>query len=227
MCGPSKAMKELNRQVQNFAATTASEAQTIFGDASSIFNDLKTSLGNIVKGGPSQQGWSQAEINAVNSQIVDQAASSARNVKAATGNAVAAIGGGNAVTPSGLATAANLEANLSVEQEKSRQLNQAVVQNYETGRQNYFTAVGQEEQLPSVFNSSNDANRVAQGGYDQALKSQQQIDAASNWWQPLVMAGIGAGASFLTGGLSSLGSGTGKSFMSGATKNLASSFGGK
>ena len=225
MCGPSKALKNLNAQVQNFATTTASEASTIFGDASSIFNDLKTSLSKIVKGGPSQQGWSQAEINAVNSSIIDNAAVSARNIKAATGNAVSAIGGGNTVTPSGLATAVNLEANQGVEAEKSRQLNQAVVQNYETGRQNYFTAVGQEENLPSVFNSSNEANRVAQSGFGQAIETQKEVDSASNWWQPLVMAGIGAGASFATGGLSSMASG--KSFMSGATSNLASNFSGK
>lgn len=219
MCGPSKAMKNLNNQVQAFAGSTTEEAKTIFGDASGIFNDLKTSLSNIVKGGPSQQGWSQAEINAVNSGIVDQAASSARNVKAATGNAVAAIGGGNSVSPSGLEAAVNTEANLGVEAEKSRQLNQAVVQNYETGRSNYFNAVGEEEKLPSVFDSSNSANQVAQKGLDQATQSQAGIDKANNWWQPLVMGGINAGASFLTGGLSSMASGS--SFMSGATKGLS------
>lgn len=220
MCGPSKAMKNLNNQVQSFAGNTAEEAKQIFGDASGIFNDLKTSLSSIVKGGPSQQGWSQAEINAVNSQIVDQAASSARNVKAATGNAVAAIGGGNSVSPSGLEATVNTEANLGVEAEKSRQLNQAVVQNYETGRQNYFQAVGDESHLTDVFNSSNNANQVAQKGFDQAEQSQQSIDKANNWWQPLVMGGINAGASFLSGGLSSLASG--KSFMSGATSGLSS-----
>lgn len=211
MCGPSKAMKDLNNQVKAFAGQTAEEAQTIFGGASEIFNNLKTSLGNIVKGGPSQQGWSQAEINAVNSQIVDQAASSARNVKAATGNALAAIGGGNTVSPSGLEATVNLEANQGVEAEKSRQLNQAVVQNYETGRQNYFTAVGQEEALPGVFGTSNEANKVAQSGFGQAIESQKGIDSANNWWQPLVTGAIGTGLGFATGGLSNLTSG--KSFF--------------
>lgn len=225
MCGPSKAMKDLNNQVKSFASNTAEEAKTIFGDASGIFNDLKTSLSSIVKGGPSQQGWSQAEINAVNSQIVDQSASNARNVKAATGNAVAAIGGGNSVSPSGLETTVNLEANQGVENEKSRELSQAVVQNYETGRQNYFTAVGQEEQLPGVFNSSNDANRTAQSGFDQATKSQQGIDQANNWWQPLVMSGISAAGAFATGGLSEMGAG-GKGFMKGGLQSLSGSFGG-
>lgn len=225
MCGPSKAMKNLNNQIQSFAGNTTEEAKTIFGDASGIFNDLKTSLGSIVKGGPSQQGWSQAEINAVNSGIIDNAATSARNVKAATGNAVAAIGGGNTVNPSGLEAEVNAESNLGVEAEKSRQLNQAVAANYETGRQNYFSAVGEEEKLPSVFSTSNDANRVAQSGLDQATKSQSSIDSANNWWQPLIMSGISAASTFASGGLSNLGSGESfgegaKDFLSGGMKNL-------
>jgi len=218
-------MKNLNKQVQNFTSGLTSEAKTIFGDASSIFNDLHDSLSSIVKGGPSQQGWSQAEINAVNSQIENQAAVSARNVKAATGNAVAAIGGGNTVTPSGLETAVNLEANQGVEAEKSRQLSQAVVQNYETGRQNYFQAVNDEQNLPNVFNSSDAANKTAMGGLKQAQESQASIDKANNWWQPLVMAGVGAAASFATGGLSNIGAGESfgegaKDFFSGGMKNV-------
>ena len=207
MCGPSQALKDLNSKIKSFADTTASEAQTIFGDASSIFNDLKTSLGAIVKGGPSQQGWGAAESNAVNSMIMDQAATNARNQKAAVGNAIAAIGGGNVAAPSGLALAATLETNQNIEAEKSRQLSQAVIQNYETGRKNYFDAVGQEEALPNVFNSSIEANKVVQAEYKNAIESQKQVDAASNWWQPLVMAGIGAAKTFATGGLSNLGVG--------------------
>lgn len=219
MCGPSKAMKDLNRKIQNFADVTASEAQTIFGDASAIFNDVKTALSGIVKGGPSQHGWDQATINAVNSQIVNQAASTARNVKAATGNALAAIGGGNAVSPSGLEASVATAANLAVEQQKSSQLAEATIQDRMAGRENFFKAVGMEEELPNVFNPSITANKTAQEGYDQAFKSQSEIDAASNWWQPLVMGAVSAGTSFLTGGFSGLASG--KGFMKGGTENLA------
>jgi len=211
-------MKNLNNQIQAFAGNVANEASTIFGDASGIFNDLKSSLGAIVKGGPDQQGWGAAETNAVNTQIMEQAAANARNVKAAAGNAAAAIGGGNVPTVSGLETAVDTAANLGVEQQKAQQLSQATVQNYETGRQNYFEAVKGEAALPNVFNTPNQANQVADTAYQNAEKSQQSVDSANNWWQPLVMAGIGAGASFLTGGFSSKASGG--NFLKGATGSL-------
>lgn len=221
MCGPSGAMKQLNSQISTFAADMNSEGQQIFGDASGIFNELNTALGQIVKGGPSQQGWSQAEINAVNSQIMNQAAVNAKNIRAAVGGDLGAVGGGNAVTPSGLEAVVETQANLGVEAQKSQQLAQATVANYQQGTENYWNAVKGQMQLPNVFSTSIDQNKVTQGAYQAAEQSQQAIDKASNWWQPLVMAGIGTGASMLTGGLSNLGSGESfgegiKDFASGA-----------
>ncbi|PWT75529.1 MAG: hypothetical protein C5B59_08605 [Bacteroidetes bacterium] len=224
-CGPSSAMKNLNKTIQNFAGTVAGEAQQIFGDASGIFNELKSSLGSIITGGPTQQGWGAAETNAVNSQIIENAAANARNVRAAVGSSVAAIGGGNTVTPSGLAQTLETSAALGTEAEKSKELSAATIQNYETGRQNYFNAVNEESKLPSMFSTSVEANKTAQSGFDQALKSQQSVDAASNWWQPLVTGALGGAASFVTGGLSNLGSGESfgegvKDFFSGGINNV-------
>lgn len=219
MCGPSDAMKNLNNNIKAFAGTVTNEASQIFGDASGIFNDLKSSLSSIVKGGPSQQGWSAAQTNAVNTQIMENAAASARNVKAATGNAIAAIGGGNTPSASGLEAAVNTNAELGVEAEKSKQLSQATVQNYETGRQNYFQAVNEEAKLPSVFDSSIAANKNVMDANKQAVDSQQSIDTANNWWQPIAMGALTAGESFLTGGLSGLANGDG--FMKGGTQNMA------
>lgn len=208
-CGPSSAMKGLNRNIQAFSGTMTQEAQQIFGDASGLFNSLKSSLDKIVQGGIDQQGWGAAESNAVTAQIMDQAAVNARNEKAAAGNAIAAIGGGNTVSPSGLETAVTLQTNQAVEQAKSQQLEQATVANYEAGRQNYFNAIGEEQKLPGMLTVANDANKNAMGGLQQAQQSQASIDKASNWWQPLVMSGIGAAASFATGGLSNMGDGSG------------------
>jgi len=205
LCGPSSAEKSLNSSVQDFASTVKGQASQIFGDASSVFTNLKTSLDKSIQGGPGQQGWSQAEINAVNSQIIDQAAVSNRNIKTAVGNAVAASGGGNAVSPSGLEASVNLQTAEATEQAKSQQLGQATVQNYDTGRENYFKAIGAEEALPNVFSTSNQANEGASKAFDSANQSQANMDASKNWWQPIVSAGIGAAGSIATAGLSNAG----------------------
>lgn len=219
-CGPSSASKNLNNQIQNFSATMQQQAGQIFGDASQVFNNLMSSFQKTVQGGPSQQGWSQAETNAVNSQIIDQAAVNARNIKSGVNSAVAAAGGGNAVSPSGLENTVNLQAAEATEAAKSSQLESATEANYAQGTQNYNTAVAGEMNLPNVFGTSNAANQTAEKSLSDAQTSQQSIDKSKNWWQPLVMGGIGAGASLLTGGLSSVGAGG--SFLGGISKQVGS-----
>ena len=207
MCGPSSAMTNLNNRIQAFSQQVSSEATQVFGTASTIVNNLLTSFQKVVAGGPSQQGMSAAEYNARQSQIIEQSAASARNAKAAVGNAVSAIGGGNVVSPSGLETAVNLETANASEAAKSTSLQKLTAQDYEIGRQNYEFAAQGEMKLPSLYDSASGFNTEAGAALTQAQKSQAQMDAANNWWQPVVMKGIGMGASFLTGGLSNLGAG--------------------
>lgn len=226
-CGPSSQMKQINQQVQSFATNQIDNAAQIFGDASQIFNTLNGAYSKIIAGGPSQEGWSAAESNAVNSQIIDQAAVSARNEKAAAGNAISAIGGGNTVSPSGLATAVTLSTNQAVEQAKAQQLENATIANYQAGNQNFWNASTREGQLPNVFNPATDAAKVAQGALSTAETSQAAIDKANAWWQPLALGAVSAGESFLTGGLSNLGSGESageglSDFMQGGINNVSS-----
>lgn len=202
-CGPSSAEKSLNNDVQSFAATVKGQASEIFGDASSVFNNLKSSLDKTIAGGPDQQGWGQAETNAVNSSIIEQAAVSNRNIKSSVNSALAASGGGNSVSPSGLESTVNLQAAEATEAAKSSQLEQATVANFDTGRENYFKAVGDEAALPGVFSTSVAANDSAGKAYDAANQSQSNMDASKNWWQPLVTAGISAAGGIASAGLSS------------------------
>lgn len=219
MCGPSGAAKNLNNQIQNFSGNMQQQASQIFGDASQVFNNLMTSFQKTVAGGPSQQGWSQAETNAVNSQIVDQAAVNARNIKSGVNSALAASGGGNAVSPSGLEATVNLQSAEATEAAKSNQLENATEANYEQGNKNYNTAVAGEMQLPNVFGTSNTANEVADKALGQAQTSQQGIDKAKSWWQPLVEGGIGAGLGLMTGGLSTVGMGAIKGLQNSGQNN--------
>jgi hypothetical protein len=198
-CGPSDAMKNLNKSIQSFSTSMVDEAKTIFGDASAMFNTISQSVGKIIAGGPSQQGWGAAESSAVTSQIINAAAVSGRNLKSAIGSAISSIGGGNAVMPSG--SMANIEAQAlaGVEAQKSQQLGQATIANYEQGNKNYWQAIGAGEQAPSMLGVANEANKNAMSGLTTAQTSQASIDKANNWWQPMVMGGLAAGASMIPG----------------------------
>src|SRR6202166_1045512 len=89
---PTGAAKAINTKIQDFSNTLTSEAKTVFGAADTVFNDMSGKLNSIFQGGPSQMGWSANQVAATNASIVNGAATSARNLKAA---AVAAPGGGN------------------------------------------------------------------------------------------------------------------------------------
>ena len=207
MCGPSSAEKALNNTIQSFASTVESQAKQVFGAVSGLFNSVTASLGKIVAAGQGQQGWGAPETSAVNSQIVNNAATSARNEKSAVGNAVSAIGGGNTVSPSGLATAVNLQTNQAVEATKSQQEEQATVANYQQGNQNYFAAINGEEAAPNMFNAATNATNAANDANKEAVSSQQMIDSQANWWQPLAAAAIGAAGSVGAAAISNSGGG--------------------
>ena len=202
MCGPSSALKSLAANATSFAGQVQQQATQIFGSASTVFNNLIGSVQSVVKGGPGQAGWGAAEASAVNSQILNNAAVSARNEKSAVGNAVAAIGGGNTVNPSGLETAVNLQTAQSVENAKSQQEEQATVANFQQGNQNYNAAVNEEMQLPKVFDASAAVDNAASSANQSATAAQTAVSSANNWWQPILGAAIGVGGDIATGGLS-------------------------
>ena len=201
MCGPSSALKSLADSATSFAGQVQQQATQIFGSASTVFNNLMGTIQSVVKGGPGQAGWGAAETNAVNSQILNNAAVSARNEKSAVGNDVAAIGGGNTVNPSGLETAVNLQTAQSVENAKSQQEEQATVANYQQGNQNYNAAVNEEMQLPKVFDASSSADKAATDANAAATTAQTAVSSANNWWEPILGSAIGAagqmGAAYL------------------------------
>jgi hypothetical protein len=139
---------------------------------------------------------------------MNNAATSARNEKAAAGNAVSAIGGGNTVNPSGLATAINLQTNQAVEATKTGQEEAATVANYQQGNQNYFNAINGELQAPNMFNAATSAGEAATKSIDSAVstnqaaqQSQSSMDKANGWWKNDLMAGAGVGLDMISGGL--------------------------
>lgn len=216
MCGPTSGQKSAANQISQFASTATSQAGEIFGNASTVFNNLMSSFQQTVKAGPDQQGFSQDELNNLNSNVITSEAEAYKNAKSAVGNAVSAVGGGNSVNPSGLAADVNAStANAAAEATATGEQN-VVAQDYATGRQNYDFAAQGEAQLPGVFSTSNQASQVASGAQENNMTAQNNIASADNWWQPIVAGAVGGLASGFTGGL---GGNLGKSTSNAITGN--------
>lgn len=205
MCGASSGLKAVAASAKTLMNDAASEAKTVFGDASAVFNNLIGGIQRIVTGGPNQQGMSAGEFNAHQAAITQQTATIARNLKGAAGSAAAAIGGGNVVTPAGGTEASILAAETAAAEYGAKAQNDLVSQNWEIGRENYDKAVQEEMQLPNVFNPATSATSVATSAEGEALKAEQAVDTANNWWQPMITSAIGGLASgvgaSLTGGI--------------------------
>lgn len=204
MCGPSDAMKNLNASIQDFAGKVKSEAGDIFGDASTVFNNIMNTVTGIVTGGPSQFGYSQNELNAKNAAAVNAGAAEARNLKAAAGSSAAAIGGGNVTLPSGATVSAETAAQQKAAADTAEAENAILQGGYETGRENFFKSAALEEQAPNVFGTSIEANKNVQEAQKTALQSQTNIDTQSNWAMNDVMklgtAAVSAAVGGATGG---------------------------
>lgn len=218
MCGPSKAAKNLNNQVQDFNKQVTSEAGTIFGNSNTVFNNILNATQSIVQGGPSQAGFSQNELNAMNASNVENAGAMARNLKGAAASSGAAIGGGNSVAPAGSTQAAVTSAEQAAAALQAQGANNIVQQDFATGNQNFFKALSSEEAAPGVYSTSIEANKEAGDEQTAAQKSQQNIDTQSNWWKndinQIATSAIGMGVGAFTGGL---GGGLAKMALGGIT----------
>lgn len=206
--GPSSAMTALNNQVQDFSKYMTAQAKSEGIDASTTFQQLMQPLQRIVSGGPNQAGWSQAQVNAFNTQQTQIAASAARNIRGVTAPGQGQFG---PTISSGNANPAYDQAAAAIESNKANAIAQGTISSDEAGRQEFNTAVGEEKALPGVFSTSNTANEQAANEQQKAETSQQNIDTAkrSASWQGILSKSLSAagGAASIGSPISAIGSG--------------------
>ena len=232
-CGATPGQQQLAHSQTSGYNTLVNQAQSQFGNASGVFQDLVSSFAPIVAAGPNQQGFSPAEVSAMNSQAITSTGQGYRNAKAAVGNAESAVGGGNTGDTSGGATVGeNLSLAENAANQTSSELNNITQQNYATGRQNYFNAASGLAGAPGVFGTANQAGQVATGAGEAAAGTQNQIASQNNSWVGAVTGALGNIAGMATGGfMKNLGSGNsspssnGNNSANGAMPNNGANYG--
>jgi hypothetical protein len=199
MCGPSKEMQGLNNRLQTLASSLESNAQTVFGTTNSVVNDLLNSVRSIVRGGVNAFGFSSAEVNAQVSRAVSSSAAAYRNIKAAVGGALSAIGGGNVVTPSGLNATVETGSAAAAESAKMQAIQNTFLSGYALGHEQFFKAAGIEANVPGIFSTATEAGKTAIAANKEAQTSQQNMDTQKNWWKADVMKAAAVGAAAIPG----------------------------
>ena len=174
--GPSKQMEALNGQIQSFSQNMTSLATQEGLGASTVFNNLMAPLQRIVQGGPSQAGWSQAQVNAYNTQAIQRGAATARDLSAISGGGPGGMGGVSVGNATGPGVNNKFAAAQAAEAQTSAAESAGTIASDEAGRAEFNTAVGEERQLPSVFATANQGGEVAGEVNKEAQVSQQNID---------------------------------------------------
>lgn len=213
MCfgGASGTEKLLSQSESNFSQGLMANYQKQFSGQQAILGQLKSAFAPIVAQGINQYGFAPAEDSALRTQATEGTAKQYQNAKQATGEALAAAGGGNTVLPSG--TAAGLQANNAIAaagQESSQQLG-ITEKGYDQGREDFLQAASGLSGVSAQLNPlgyAGAATTANKTGFDEAQTVNEEEQAAkSQMWSTI--GGLAGGA--LGGPIgASLGSSLGK-----------------
>ena len=214
MCGATSGEKSVAAGQSSLFNTATSQAQQEFGDASTAFGDLMSAFTPIAAAGPSQQGWSPAQLSLTNSAAITNTGAQYKAADTAVKEATAAFGGGNLALPSGAEIAPQLATSEAGAQQTASELNANLVADYQQGNQNWKTAVAGIEGAPGVFNAPNSATSAATGSGTAAFQSQNTIAQAPTWGS-VAMGALGGGLGNLDTTGSSSGGEQALSFLGG------------
>lgn len=218
-CGASGDQKSIAAsQKQNFE-DFANESQQIFGNSSQIFKDITSNFEPVLAAGPDQNGLSVPELAALKSQAVTNAGNAYRNAARATGERIAASGGGNAVLPSGQSDALMRDVAIAGAGKTADALTNIDIQNKEIGRQNWMNAAGVLAGSLNVFNPSINSNSSTTGSGSAAMSGANTVQQANRQWVGDVTGILGdvagVASSFIPGAKSAGGGGNNAGIVSG------------
>jgi hypothetical protein len=184
MCSASKQEKAAAANAATLSNTMTQQAQQVFGDSNAVFNTMNNSYQSVVNAGPSQEGYSAAQMSALNSAVITNNAQQYKNVSGAARIAQSGqvgAGGAGAVN-SGATESQNLGIAEAAAQSTAAGLNQNVQNDWAQGNQNYWNAAKGETTLPGVFDPATQAGTAATGSTTANFEDAQQMDTQNHQW---------------------------------------------
>jgi len=174
--------------------------QQQYANQGAIFSKVSSVLDPILKAGPSQQGFSDAESNTLNAQAVAGTAQNYNSAAKAVGEETAAEGGGNSVIGSGAATQLKEEVANSAAQTESGEETQIQEQNYATGRENFQNAEEGEMAIAAGENPLGYASAATNQSNATATVANQIAQENNSWYNAALGAAGSIGSAVITPG---------------------------
>lgn len=196
MCGgASNQQKQEAAQQQQFSQQLMAENTTQFGQQQGILKTLTDAYTPILQAGPSQEGFSQAEKTAMNTQAMDSSSNAYQNADKALNENYAGAGGGTEYIPSGAQEQMNMGVATAGAEQLAGAQNQITQADYAQGRQNFADAsnvlAGASGQLGTTGATADAATNSAKGAYSAA----SQNTAQNNAWMGALGSALGGVAS--------------------------------
>lgn len=186
-CGAGTGQEDNLKAEAAFQKTITGEYAQTFGQNEALFNNLNTNLSQITSAGLSQQGYTPAQLAAINAQNVNDAAASNQKLQTAIGENAAGKSNATPGIESGIEQAERAAAATQVENTKNTNAAKITQQNYETGRQNYWTATEASEKLPQAIEGATSDSAGEVTGANNAVGTQANANAtANNAWLGIV-----------------------------------------
>jgi hypothetical protein len=152
----ASSLKDMTKQLQQSFGTN-------FASQQAIMKNIDDSIKATIAAGPSQYGFSAQEDAALRTQSDEGTAANYRSARQATGEALAALGGGNTFLPSGTAAVLKAQnANAAAAQQSNQNLG-ITKAGWDTGRQNYANALNIGETSAKVLDPSQYSGQALSG----------------------------------------------------------------
>lgn len=214
--GPSSSEQAIAANQQQFQQTLMSDYGTQFANQSAILSSLNNAMSPIIAAGPSQFGFSQGEVNSLNSSALTNTGQSYKGAQQSLQNQEAAHGG-DQYLPSGVNSQNSASLATAGANQESNQLQSVQQAGWTQGNQNYNNAVNTEMGVSSQYNPTGYAGATNQAGssaFGSADTVSKENNAASPW---TTVGGIlgGVAGSFLGPIGGALGSSLGSSLAGG------------
>jgi hypothetical protein len=188
MCGATSQQNQLtNEEIQTLQQGNQMTQQQ-YANQQAIYQPMAKQFQSIFAGGPSQTGYSQAELNSLDSQAVEGTAENYAGAAKAVGEATAAEGGGTNPLPSGGQTQLKQEVADSAAGEESKEETGITQSDYQQGYNEWQDAGAGLQSIAAGENPIGYEN-AATGEADAANSEANAVATEQNSW---VNAALGA-----------------------------------
>jgi hypothetical protein len=198
-CGASATQQELQAMQTNFYAQQIQEQNQNFNENQAILKQLTGVFSPIFAQGPSQLGYSTAELNDLNSLATTGVGSDYAAAQKALALQEGASGGGNSFVPSGANQEQRAQLAESAAGQESSDLLNINQADWQQGLSNFDLAA---QALSGVAAQENPIgySQAATGAGSAASTTAQEVTSANQSWMQLAAGALGAAGGALGGG---------------------------